>query len=525
MTRWCAAPAFPAIGDPPFPTLRASSSRSGSPPIPGPGTGRDHCWIASSLEPTSPPRQAPQTPSPRQAPETSSPRQAPQTPPPRVVTPPAGSPPAPPLSSSPALGRARQGWRDRHTPPGSHVRWERSLDDRMVGGVAGGIARRLHVDVTLVRIAFAVVTVFGGFGAAAYVGAWLFMPLEGHEDSIGTRVAGDRHGIALALAFLPALVLLLVIGSALHAGAVTSVAWPLFLCAAGGVLLWRNVDGEEREWLRRATAPVVRVGSRTRWGRRRFLVRVLLGTGLVLGGVAVLSLHHGHLGVDGVLAGVAMLFAGAIVLFGPWWIRLARDLMAERQARVRAEERADMAARVHDSVLQTLALIQRAVDDPHRVVQLARGQERELRAWLFDGEIPGALGAQVLTLAAGVRAIAAEVEEARGTAVDVVVVGDCPLDDGLRALLEAAREATVNAAKWSGEASVSLFAEVEPEKVSVFVRDRGKGFDLDGVAADRRGIAHSIQARMLRHEGRAVIRTTHGEGTEVELSVPRGEHR
>jgi signal transduction histidine kinase len=220
-----------------------------------------------------------------------------------------------------------------------------------------------------------------------------------------------------------------------------------------------------------------------------------------------------------------VLLAGLVVLFGPWWIRVARDLMAERQARVRAEERADMAARVHDSVLQTLALIQRASDDPHRVVQLARGQERELRAWLFDGEIPGAVGAEVSTLAAGVRAIASEVETAHGIVVDVVAVGDCPLDDRLRALLDAAREATVNAAKWSGAPSISLFAEVERDKVSVFVRDRGKGFDLDCVAPDRRGIAQSIQARMLRHGGCAVIRSALGEGTEVELSAPLQESR
>jgi signal transduction histidine kinase len=379
--------------------------------------------------------------------------------------------------------------------------------------------------VTLVRIAFAVATVFGGFGAAVYLGAWLLMPLEDREQSIGTRVARDRQGIMLALAFLPALVLMLVIGSALHGGAVTSAAWPLFLCAAGGVLLWRNVDSEEREWLHRAAAPVVRIGSGTRSSRRGFLLRVFLGAVLLLAGVALLGVHHNHLGVDQILAGVAMLLAGAVVLFGPWWIHLARALMAERQARVRAEERADIAARVHDSVLQTLALIQRAADDPHRVVQLARGQERELRAWLFDGEIPGAVGAEVTTLAGGVRAIANEVEAGHGTVVEVVVVGDCPLDDRLRALLDAAREATVNAAKWSGVVSVSLFAEVEPEKVSVFVRDRGKGFDLDGVGADRRGIAQSIQARMLRHGGRAVVRTAPGEGTEVELSAPRGEPR
>ncbi|HTX63026.1 MAG TPA: PspC domain-containing protein, partial [Acidimicrobiales bacterium] len=414
-----------------------------------------------------------------------------------------------------------------HHPEGhwARGRWERSRDDRLLGGVAGGISRRLGIDVTVVRIAFAAATVFGGFGAALYLGAWLLLPLDGQDESIGARVAKDRQGIVLALAFVPALVLMLVIGSALHVGVVTSAAWPVFLCAGGGVLLWRNVDSDEREWLRRAARPVVRVGSEAPSSRRLLVLRVVLGAGLVLGGVALLGVHHDHLGVDRVLIGAAFLVAGAVVVFGPWWIHLARDLMAERQARVRAEERADMAARVHDSVLQTLALIQRAADDPHRVVQLARGQERELRAWLFDGEIPAAVGAEVPTLAAGVRAIAAEVEASHGVVVEVVVVGDCPLDERLRALLDAAREATVNSAKWSGAPSISQFAEVEPEKVSVFVRDRGRGFDPDDVAADRRGIAQSIEARMLRHGGRAAIRSAPGHGAEVELSAPRAGSR
>ena len=383
----------------------------------------------------------------------------------------------------------------------------------------------MGIDATLVRIGFAVVTVFGGFGAAVYLGAWLLMPLEGHEDSIGTRVAKDRQGIVLALAFLPALIILLVAGGVAHAGAVTSAAWPLFLCAAGGVLLWRNVDHDEREWLRHAAAPVLRVGTGTRTTRRLFVLRLAVGIGLVLLGVALMTVHHNPVSMPRIFGGVVLLLIGAVVLFGPWWLRLARDLMAERQARVRAEERADMAARVHDSVLQTLALIQRSAGDPHRVVQLARGQERELRAWLFDGEIPAAVGAEVTTLAAGIRAVGAEVEAAHGIVVEVIVVGDCLLDDRLRALLDASREATVNAAKWSGAESVSLFAEVEQEKVSVFVRDRGRGFDIDVVATDRRGIAQSIQARMLRHGGRAFIRSAPGEGTEVELTAPRGEPR
>lgn len=439
--------------------------------------------------------------------------------------PPLGAPPPgvpPPLPLSAGTG-AWQGDRPRQRP--SQGCWRRSADDRLLGGVAGGISRRFGIDASLVRIAFALGTVFGGFGAAVYLGAWLLMPLEGHDECIGTRVARDRHGIVTSLAFVPALVIVLVIGAVLHAGVVTSAAWPLFLCVVGAVLLWRNVDPDEREWLRHAASPVVRLGAGTRTTRRLFAARIALGAGLVLGGVALMTFHHVQVNVARIFFGVVLLLAGVVVLFGPWWLHLARDLIAERQARVRAEERADMAARVHDSVLQTLALIQRAAGDPHRVVQLARGQERELRAWLFEGDLPGAVGAQVTGLAAGVRAIGAEVEAAHGVVVDVVVVGDCPLDGRLRALLDAAAEATVNAAKWSGAGLVSLFAEVEEERVSIFVRDRGKGFDVDGVGPDRRGIAQSIRARMLRHGGSALVRSAPGKGTEVVLISPRGGSR
>src|SRR6185437_16374235 len=211
--------------------------------------------------------------------------------------------------------------------------------------------------------------------------------------------------------------------------------------------------------------------------------------------------------------------------FGPWWLRLLRDLIAERQARTRAEERADMAARVHDSVLQTLAMIQRSAEQPQKVVQLARAQERELRAWLFDGDLPGTAADGATSLAAAVQSIALEVEAVHEVAVDVVTVGDCPLDDRLHALLGATREATVNAAKWSAASTVSLYAEVEPARASVFVRDRGRGFDPDAVADDRRGIAESIQARMVRQGGRAILRTALGEGTEVELRMPRKKDR
>ncbi|MGH9018297.1 MAG: sensor histidine kinase, partial [Acidimicrobiales bacterium] len=246
---------------------------------------------------------------------------------------------------------------------------------------------------------------------------------------------------------------------------------------------------------------------------------VLVAVGL---GGLVASRHPTGATVDAVVAPAVVLF-GFLIVFGPWWLSIARDLAVERRERVRTEERADMAAAIHDSVLQTLALIQRSSSDPREVTRLARAQERELRAWLFDARPPGSFSPdQVTTLAEGVAVIENDVEESHGTAVETVVVGNCCLNEELRALLAAGREATVNAAVWSGTPTVALYAEVEPTRVSLFVRDRGKGFDPGAVAGDRRGISESIRARMVRHGGTAEIRSTPGQGTEVELVMPTG---
>jgi signal transduction histidine kinase len=250
------------------------------------------------------------------------------------------------------------------------------------------------------------------------------------------------------------------------------------------------------------------------------VIRVSIVSLLLVSGIAILVTGHENIELLRPLTGIALIIASIVVVLGPWWLRIARDLVVERQARIRAEERADMAARVHDSVLQTLALIQRRADDPQRVIRLARAQERELRSWLFDGRAPGSLDHH-MTLAAGVLLIQQEVEAQHEVAVEAVTVGDCELDDDLSALLAAAREATVNAVKWSGAAVVSLFAEVEPTEVSLYVRDRGRGFDPEAVPGDRRGLAESVHARMVRRGGSATVRTVQGEGTEVSLTMPR----
>jgi signal transduction histidine kinase len=393
----------------------------------------------------------------------------------------------------------------------------RSTDDRLAGGVAAGLAGRLGLDSTLVRLVLIVATlVTSGYAAMAYILGWLLIPTAGTDTAIAARARSDRRGIAVVAGLVSLLVVLLVFATVAGLAWVGTLATPLILCVAGLVLIWRNASADEREAMWDVVEPVT--GGRR---RSRMVLRSLLAVALLAGGVYTLWSTHRSLLVLRQLGGVALVIAAIAVLLAPWWIRIARDLVAERQARIRAEERAEMAARVHDSVLQTLALIQRRADEPQQVVRLARAQERELRSWLFDGRAPGSMDGQATTLAAGVRLIQQEVEAAHGITVEAVTVGDCDLDDGLSALLAAAREATVNAAKWSGAGVVSLFAEVEPDEVSLFVRDRGRGFDPEAVPADRKGLAESVRARMARRGGSATVRSAPGQGTEVSLTMPR----
>ena len=252
---------------------------------------------------------------------------------------------------------------------------------------------------------------------------------------------------------------------------------------------------------------------------------------------------------DGLLA-IVVVVTGLALVSGPWWIRLVGELRAERRARIREQERAEIAAHVHDSVLQTLALIQKGAQDPREVARLARRQERELRAWLYrpltaggqsgavggavggaDGAasrevggpangLGGASGSPSARLGGALEAVAANVEEQYGTPIEVVLVGDCPLDERLTSAVQAAREAMVNAVKHSGADSIAVYAEAELDQVTVFVRDRGSGFLPASVAADRAGIRESVVGRMERHGGTAVIHSSPGNGTEIELSLP-----
>jgi signal transduction histidine kinase len=421
-------------------------------------------------------------------------------------------PPGPHDDESDWARHARR-WRER----GDGQPLRRQPEDRVIGGVAAGIAVWRGFNPTTVRVVFAVAALItAGWAVPFYVIAWLLVPARGQETSIASRAKHDSRGIALAVALASLLAVFLTLAGVLNDGVIEKYGWAQVISVAVLTLIWRNAPEDEQAEMRRLVAPFGASGASARRATRLRIVGSLVLLGIGLGELLTL---HGGTQLLKPLGGFLLVTAGVVLLLGPWWLRIARDLMFERQARARAEERADIAAHMHDSVLQTLALIQRRAEDPQAVVQLARAQERELRSWLFEGRAPG--DADVASFADGVRQIQRDVEALHGVPVEVVTVADCPLDEHVNALLAAAREATVNAAKWSGAAVISVFAEVEADKVSIAVRDRGKGFDPAAVPGDRKGVAESIHGRMNRHGGEATVQTAPGEGTKVTLTMPR----
>ena len=248
------------------------------------------------------------------------------------------------------------------------------------------------------------------------------------------------------------------------------------------------------------------------------LAQVVVGALLVAAGVGLWLTADTGVGPRRGMVAAAAVCAGLALVAGPWWWRLSHDLAEERRERVRIQDREEVAAHIHDSVLQTLALIQRNCAEPKTVATLARQQERELRTWLYGSPAPPNPDD---SLAAALQRVSDEVEDLHGVNVETVQVGDCPLDERMQALVQSTREALTNAARHSGALAVSAYLEVEPDQATVFVRDRGCGFDPEHVPSDRRGIAESIIGRMNRHGGKAAVRSHPDEGTEVELVMPR----
>jgi signal transduction histidine kinase len=279
------------------------------------------------------------------------------------------------------------------------------------------------------------------------------------------------------------------------------------------VLRWQADEAQRQRW-RDSTAKVGPLGGILGGGWTGW-VRLLVGVGLLVGAIMLFTLRDASLAAARDVGLAALLgVVGLALIVGPWLVRLSADLGQERAERIRSQERADVAAHLHDSVLQTLALIQRSADDPTAVARLARAQERDLRTWLYDSAAPDSG-----SFSAALREVAGEVEDVFGVPVEVVCVGDLPSAVAVRPVVLAAREAMVNAAKHAGVDKVDTYAEVGPD-VEVFVRDRGIGFDVATIDTDRHGVRDSIIARMQRHGGTAVVRSTPGQGTEVRLSLP-----
>jgi signal transduction histidine kinase/phage shock protein PspC (stress-responsive transcriptional regulator) len=429
---------------------------------------------------------------------------------------------------------------------------------RVIAGVAAGVAAHLGLPVRAVRIVFALTALGGGAGLLLYIWLWALVPsgaavqlapqppLQPSVPTVPTSpsvpsgsVPSSADGSApptttpasmstampvqitrSAVRRLPSTRIGdLVVGGLLLAGGLvvlgSQIGWqvpfgaalPLIVVVGGAALVYSQLDEVQG----------------TRWAMsgasgRSTALRVVAGVVLVLAGVLLAVIGSTDVAYAGrVLAAVAAMIGGVLVVLTPWGIRFWRDLGAEREARAREAERADIAAHLHDSVLQTLALIQRNSDDAAQVIRLARTQERELRSWLYGGG--SARDGRPATLERRVKDVAADVEDLHGVPVDVVVVGDRALDERGEALIAALREAMVNAVRHAG-APVMVYVEALPDGVEAFVRDRGPGFDPAAVPGDRHGVRESIIGRMDRNGGSADVRTVRGEGTEVRLRLP-----
>ena len=388
-----------------------------------------------------------------------------------------------------------------------------------MAGVAAGIAAHLGVSATAVRITFVLLLGANGLGAMLYAVFWAVLPVASCEPG------GRRHHLLRIVPFGALALAMLVVRTLVGGDQLTALGWLVALIAVGAGIIWHQTGSDEQR--RRVPEPGAPWLSTllTERGRRAYLLRFIGGGTLVAVGVIGLAVVYSPVGGSSLWAVIyglifaLLALAGVSLVAAPVLWRIFGALRAEREARIREQERAEFAAMVHDQVLHTLALIQRNAHDGKAVHRLARAQERPLRSWLYK---PSASPTEKLV--AALEEAAAEVEDAYGITVEVVAVGDTDTDERAGALVAAAREALVNAARHAQVPSVSLYAEVEPDQLSVFVRDRGVGFDPAAVQDGRHGVRGSIIGRMERHGGRAEIITKPGEGTEVRLFLPRRAH-
>jgi signal transduction histidine kinase/phage shock protein PspC (stress-responsive transcriptional regulator) len=420
-------------------------------------------------------------------------------------------------------------WR---TPPKLY----REPGKRVLGGVAAGIAEHLRLPVVVVRVTFIVLLAANGLGALLYVAFWGVLPVRPDAPPSPRSARSLLQGAGLvALAAGILIVQYQSGGFGLDATVVALVA----VIGLGAGIIWHQADPERRRKLTdelpdgplaaalRRTTPTQRETQAGFGERGWFLLRLVGGGGLVVVGIigvlSFITLRAQNQAFGATVTGLffaLLALAGLGLALAPLLFRVFGQLREERVARIREQERAEVAAMVHDQVLHTLALIQRRAGDSASVLRLARGQERTLRNWLYKPT-----GVATERFAAALEEAAAEVEDTYGITVETVIVGDADTDEQVHALVAAAREAMVNAARHAKVSSVSLYAEAEEDKLSVFVRDRGPGFELSTVDDDRHGVRGSIIGRMRRHGGHAEIKTAPGEGTEVELTMPVGRAR
>lgn len=372
---------------------------------------------------------------------------------------------------------------------------------RTIAGVCAGLSDHLGVPVLWVRVVFLVTIFTAGAGVMAYIALWALLPTGTVTAREGTR-SWERTGTAVNTV-LVAVAVVAVLGVA---GVAADFAGPVLLLlvplALGVMLVWRAYDQ----------------GFRSLSG----MASVVIGVALSIGGVVVVLVGLVQDEEEDVirsltiaLLAVGLTLLGAGVLAGPGVLRLWESMADSRAETAAATQRAEIASHLHDSVLQTLALIQKQADNPAQVERLARSQERELRQWLFTPE-----STREESAFGELQRVCAAVEDRFGVTANPVTVGEDPkLTEGVEAAIAAAGEAVTNAAKHAGVPTVDVYAEHLGGMFEIFVRDRGVGFDVDAVGEDRHGIADSITARMQRAGGQATVRSTPGQGTEVQLSV------
>jgi signal transduction histidine kinase/phage shock protein PspC (stress-responsive transcriptional regulator) len=397
---------------------------------------------------------------------------------------------------------AAPGTQTPESPPLLDVPRTRRSADRILLGVAGGFAQRWRVDPTLLRAAIALLSLAGGVGVALYgVGVLLSEPRPTATSEPAPPVTAPERRRNIAVVVATCAVLLAARELSLWPGDDVMIAAGIVAVAV--TVLWSPARSDAR-------------GGRIRGLALAPAVRLVLGAILAIAGIAALTGRTDGLNdVGRSVSAIAIALGGIAVIAAPALGRLLDRLDTERTLRIREEERATLAEHLHDSVLQSLVLIQRS-DDPRRMVSLARRQERELRSWLYGGQPAG----QPASLTAAVEMMAMAIEVDHEVRVEVVTVGDAPLDDAETTFLAALREATMNAVRHSDADKVDVYVEVGDEILTGFVRDTGVGFDPAGVPDDRHGIADSIIARIERAGGRATVTSRPGEGTEVEVELP-----